>query len=134
MNKIFIPPILFLLFYTCSFAQALQIKNSPLKVNESTESTALQQQVDCTTPPIIDCPPDLTLCPGATEDPNATGCAKAMPGHTNCRQPLVRYMDRETLGNCPNEKTIQRIWIAEDPDDANVRNFCIQYIYYEDKF
>lgn len=133
MNKIFIPPILLLLFYTCSFGQPILVKNGTVKVIGSASPAALQQQVDCTTPPIIDCPPNITLCPGATEDPNATGCAKARPGHTNCRQPLVRYIDRETLGNCPNEKIIQRIWIAEDPDDSNVRNFCIQYINYEDK-
>ena len=87
----------------------------------------------CTVSPIISCPPNVTVLPGVSSDPNAHGCATALPGSRDCNQPIVEYVDRLTQGSCPGSGTIQRLWTATDPEDPLVRSFCIQYITKEDK-
>ena len=83
----------------------------------------------CNLPPIITCPSNITVSPGASSDPAAFGCAKALPGAVGCNQPIVSYIDRVTsTGPCIGEETIQRIWTAADPEDPTVRSFCIQHI------
>ncbi|MFZ1379488.1 MAG: HYR domain-containing protein [Saprospiraceae bacterium] len=88
----------------------------------------------CNLPPIITCPSNITVSPGASSDPAAFGCAKALPGAVGCNQPIVSHIDRVTsTGPCIGEETIQRIWTAADPEDPTVRSFCIQYISKADK-
>ena len=45
----------------------------------------------CNLPPIITCPSNITVSPGASSDPAAFGCAKALPGAVGCNQPIVSH-------------------------------------------
>jgi hypothetical protein len=134
MQKYFIPPYLFRLGFllTLLFNQNLYAQPLSAKILSAPDITT--KLLDCTSPPVIQCPVDLTLCPGATEDPVATGCAKAYPPSTQCNPPIVAFVDRViSSGPCQGEKTIQRIWTATDAENPALRSFCIQYLRFEDK-
>ena len=95
---------------------------------------SFNRRVLCDRPPIITCPADVTTCPGASIDIEALGCATAKPGSISCQAPIVDYIDNEyETGSCPGAKKIRRIWTATDPDDENLRSFCIQYIDLKDE-
>lgn len=95
---------------------------------------SFNRRVLCDRPPIITCPADVTTCPGASIDIEALGCATAKPGSISCQAPIVDYIDNEyETGPCPGAKKIRRIWTATDPDDENLRSFCIQYIDLKDE-
>ena len=75
-------------------------------------------------PPVISCPPDLTVGPQDPTDPINTGFATATD---NCDASVnVTYSDLVTPGSCPDQWSIARTWRAED----NCGNFatCIQTI------
>ena len=117
----------FLILEFLNFEQAFCQTTMPV------ESKIFKALVDCNNPPNIICASDFHGCPGGPEDPNATGYAKASPGGPNCSTPLVSFSDRTiSTGPCVGQKTIQRIWVAEDPEKPNLRNFCIQYLYFQD--
>ena len=117
----------FLILEFLNFEQAFCQTTMPV------EAKIFKALVDCNNPPNIICAPDFHGCPGGPEDPNATGYAKASPGGPNCSTPLVSFSDRTiSTGPCVGQKTIQRIWVAEDPEKPNLRNFCIQYLYFQD--
>ncbi|HRI00186.1 MAG TPA: HYR domain-containing protein [Saprospiraceae bacterium] len=117
--KGFFVSLLILWFSSLAYAQETQIANS-------------NQRPNCDRPPIISCPQDQTLCPGAATTTDVMECATARPGSITCRAPIVEYIDRIlNSGNC-GQQTIQRIWTAKDPDDDNLRAFCIQYITLQD--
>ncbi|HRI34561.1 MAG TPA: HYR domain-containing protein, partial [Saprospiraceae bacterium] len=117
----------FLILEFLNFEQAFCQTTMP------TEAKVFKALVDCDNPPNIICAHDFHGCPGGPEDPNATGYAKASPGGPNCSTPLVSFSDRTiSTGPCAGQKTIQRIWVAEDPEKPNLRNFCIQYLYFQD--
>lgn len=127
-TRLYLPAAL-LLCTLCS-----DLSGQKLKYKKPTQDVYQVLNFNCSTPPSIICPPDITLCPGASSNPDGTGFAKAKPGSPDCKNPLVRYTDRITSeGPCQGQKTIQRVWIAEDPDNQNLRSFCIQYLYLEDK-
>lgn len=102
--------------------------------NESSPQRIFRSSIPCEKSPKIQCPANITLCPGSDIDPTGTGRAKGIAGGPNCELPIIEYVDRITSeGPCLGEKIIQRLWTATDPQDPNLRAFCIQYITLEDK-
>lgn len=80
------------------------------------------------TPPTIVCPANVVVSCDAPTDPGATGTATATD---LCdASPVVSHMDVEIPGACPQEKTIERTWTAED-DDGNTSS-CVQTITVDD--
>ncbi len=64
------------------------------------------------TPPIITCPPDVTIeCDGST-DPSVTGEATATDNLDP--SPAVTFSDSTAPGTCPQEFVITRTWTATD--------------------
>ncbi|MBK9727243.1 MAG: HYR domain-containing protein [Saprospiraceae bacterium] len=85
--------------------------------------------LDCNTAPVIHCPADFIACPGANTTTDVTKLATAEPGSIECGTPMISYI--ETLvknGSCPGSKLLRRVWTATDPNNTNLRSFCIQYI------
>lgn len=64
-----------------------------------------------TTPPIINCPGDLTLEYPAVTTTNATGVATAID---TCSSAIITFVDSVT-NSCGGTKTIARRWTATDP-------------------
>ena len=87
----------------------------------------------CDLPPIINCPPDYSGCPGDTILPKKIGRARAMPGRSTCEPPAVFYQD-DTLsqGPCAGAILIERIWFAVDPYDPSLNAMCVQTIELKD--
>ncbi len=99
------------------------------QVKKYKEVETQKQGFVCAIPPKIECPSAFNGCPGTSTDPDVTGHAKAKPGQDGCPEPLVSFQDKTLqTGKCPHSFLIQRTWTATDPDDPNLRSFCIQYI------
>jgi hypothetical protein len=95
-----------------------------------TEASYQFTAVDCCTV-TIDCPPDVTLECDQSTDPANTGTADALASGT-CPLPItVSHTDTETAGDCPQEKTISRLWKATD-GNGTVRAQCTQTITVQD--
>jgi hypothetical protein len=71
----------------------------------------------------IVCPPDLTVDCDASTDPEDTGEPTA---EGTCPPIEVTYSDLEIPGDCPQEKTIERTWRAED--SSGLVRQCLQII------
>lgn len=80
------------------------------------------------TPPVIVCPPDITIqCTASTLPPN-TGTATATD---NCDPaPLITFTDVSVGGICPQERTITRTWVTTDA--CGNTSSCIQTIVVDD--
>ncbi len=80
------------------------------------------------TPPVITCPPNVTIqCTASTLPPN-TGSATATD---NCDPaPLITFTDVSVGGICPQERTITRTWVATDA--CGNTSSCIQTIVVDD--
>ncbi len=91
-------------------------------------SSSCQQLInfeDTTPPVLVSCPPDMTIQCDQSSAPSSTGQATS---EDNCDpNPVVTYSDSETPGDCPQEKTISRTWIATDAD-GNSATICQQTI------
>ncbi len=84
------------------------------------------QRIDVvdTTPPVVTCPPDITVECSQPFDPGIVGQASAMD---NCDpQVNVSFADTEIPGACPQERIIKRTWTAID--DCNNSGACVQTI------
>jgi HYR domain/Dockerin type I domain len=80
------------------------------------------------TPPVIDCPDNITVSCTASTLPPGTGTATATD---NCDpDPAITYSDVTVGGACPQELTITRTWIAED--DCGNTSTCTQTIFVDD--
>ncbi len=93
----------------------------PAPANNSASTTTT---VSDNTPPVIICPPGVTIECDESTDPSNTGNATATD---NCDSDVeVTYSDSETPGSCPQEKTITRTWTATD-DCGNTAE-CVQTV------
>lgn len=75
-------------------------------------------------PPVLSCPPDITIECDESSDPANTGAATATD--TCDSNPSLSYSDMETPGACPQEKTITRTWTAKDA--CLNESSCVQII------
>ena len=75
-------------------------------------------------PPVITCPPDITIECNTSTDPGNTGSATA----TDACSPSVvpTYSDSATSGACPQQSTITRTWTAVD--NCGNLSSCVQNI------
>lgn len=66
-----------------------------------------------TTPPVVTCPPNVTVSCGAPTAPTATGTATALDA---CAGTVaVSYSDSSAAGTCPQLTVITRTWTTTDP-------------------
>jgi hypothetical protein len=75
-------------------------------------------------PPVMDCPADVTIECGQPTEPASTGTATATDDHE--LPPVVTHEDLEAPGDCPNSRTITRVWTATDSAGQAAR--CTQKI------
>ncbi len=79
-------------------------------------------------PPVIACPPDITIECDESTSPDNTGYATATD---NCPGEItLTYEDVFTQGGCPQEGTIDRTWTATDACGNSAS--CVQTITIED--
>jgi hypothetical protein len=84
--------------------------------------------VDDSTPPVITCPPSVTISCSASTLPANTGSATATD---NCDgSATIAFTDVTAGGNCPQESTITRTWTATD--DCGNSSSCTQVITVDD--
>lgn len=75
-------------------------------------------------PPIIICPPSVTISCSSNTSPSNTGIASSFD---NCDQnPVMNVLDNYIPGSCTNSGTLQRTFIAID--DCGNSSSCIQII------
>src|SRR5690606_30024384 len=76
-----------------------------------------------TTPPIINCPANVTIECSESSDPSNTGVATASD---NCTDEVtnIQYNDQVIAGNCEGSYVIERTWIAID--ECGNSSSCIQ--------
>lgn len=88
---------------------------------------------NCDTPPIVNCPSDMTVCIGDDMMPTNTGVATAQGSSSDCTStPAVTFSDRMiTNGPCNGAFVIERTWKATDPE-TNLSSTCLQTIVAED--
>ncbi len=92
------------------------------------ESSCVQViTVNDSTPPVISCPADVTVDCNTSTLPAATGNAGATD---NCSTPDVAYDDEIVDGDCPQEFTIERTWLALDA--CGNQTTCVQTIAVQD--
>jgi hypothetical protein len=77
------------------------------------------------TPPVVTCPDDIVIQCTDSTDPSFTGTAVATDACDPA--PSVTYIDVTVAGTCPQEYTIDRIWLAADAC-GNVNLLCRQRI------
>jgi hypothetical protein len=90
--------------------------------------TAFAATILTDSPPVVDCPPDMTIECGNPTEPASTGTATATDDHEP--PPVVTHEDREAPGDCPNSRTITRVWTATD--SAGQAASCVQTIQVQD--
>jgi len=85
----------------------------------------------CNQPPVINCPPNASLCPWSPMTPDITGYATATPA-ANCGTPTITYNDvLVSQGNC-GDKIIHRTWTATEPMNTSLTSSCTQIIILSD--
>lgn len=100
--------------------------------NTSNCSFDITVECSCIYTPVVTCPADFTGCVGTVMTPSITGAGNAVAGGPNCAQPILTYFDDEwTNGPC-GTKTIERNWVATDPDNSSLTDTCVQIIILED--
>jgi len=86
-------------------------------------------QPQCTTPPTISCPADITLCVGSNNGPSISGSATGTPAGVNCGTTEVSYTDVVlSTGPCSGAKVIERKWVVTDQSNSSLTATCSQKI------
>lgn len=104
----------------------------------STATESFTVTVECTSScnslPILTCPNNYVSCPSIiVPSPALSGFATSLPGGIDCNQPILSFIDNITsTGTCPGVQTINRTWIATDPDNTSLTVNCVQSITLED--
>ena len=75
-------------------------------------------------PPVLTCPPDITVECDEETPPEVTGSASVID--TCDTDPTLQFSDSISAGSCPNTEVITRSWIASDAFGHN--SFCVQKI------
>jgi large repetitive protein len=78
--------------------------------------------------PIINCPADITLQCNESTEPSNSGFATAIDDCSD-NVNLISYSDIRINGNCKDNYTIRRTWVAVD--SCGNLNSCVQMIYVE---
>ena len=110
---------------TCG--QEYVITRTWIATNDCNEADTCVQTITLVdnTAPVVSCPPDIVIQCTDSTDPSFTGTAVATD---NCDPaPSVTYIDVTVAGACPQEYTIDRIWLAADAC-GNVNLLCRQRI------
>ena len=81
----------------------------------------------CDQAPVINCPANVSLCPGSPYTPLQTGTATAY-GAANCGIPVVTYNDIIASNGTCGDKVIHRVWTATEPMANNLSSSCTQII------
>ncbi len=86
----------------------------------------------CTTPPVINCPGDATVCLTSSLSPSILGNPVVTVG-PNCPNPTIGHTDVITsTGPCAGAKVIVRTWTATIPG-TNLSSSCDQVINVDDE-
>jgi phage tail protein X len=114
-----------------SFADVLSTTTVILTVTDecgNSSTCSADVTVFDTIPPVLDCPADLTIECDESTDPSFTGFPVASD---NCAAGLtVTYDDATSNGQCPQEYTITRTWMATDTSGNTTT--CVQIIEVDD--
>lgn len=111
-------------------AQGLIITRTWIATDDCGNSSTCNQTIvsDDTAPPSIVCPPNITIECTASTLPANTGNATASD---NCdATPTINFSDATVAGGCPQERTINRTWVATD--DCGNSSTCVQTIFVDD--
>ncbi len=87
----------------------------------------------CDQAPMINCPANVSLCPGSSYTPSQTGYATATSG-PNCGTPTITYNDIIASNGTCGDKVIHRVWTATEPLALNLSSSCTQIITLADNF
>jgi len=104
----------------------------------STSTASFIITVDCSSQcnalPVINCPSNYVSCPSPNApSPTTSGFATTLPGSVDCNQPILSFIDNVVSnGSCPGVQTINRTWIATDPNNTSLTVNCVQNISLED--
>ncbi len=120
-------------FITVTQAFAFQGPAELMHTEYYTSSAASSSS--CITAPVIICPSLYFGCPGDDTSPDVTGLAVALPGDSNCPDPVVTFADTIiSMGPCDGAIEIHRLWTAVYPDNSNPFLYadCTQLVLLED--
>jgi hypothetical protein len=93
-------------------------------------TTCLQQiTIKDTTPPVLTCPPNITITYPASTNPTNTGTATAVDACST--SPVVSYQDSLPGVICPQNNIIKRTWQAVDK--CGNQSNCVQWITVHDQ-
>jgi hypothetical protein len=98
--------------------------------NSVTCSFSVTVSGSCCQAPVVNCPPNRTLCPGSSTAVANTGMATATISDPSCGAAVITFSDMTTnLAGCNGTNVmIQRTWTASDPSNSNLSTSCIQTI------
>lgn len=115
---------------TSGCALGYKINRTWMAVDDSGNISMCVQMITLTdnTPPVINCPANVTIACTASTLPANTGTATASD-HCDAT-PTLTFSDTTTGGSCPQERTIHRTWQATD--DCGNTSTCLQNIFVDD--
>ena len=80
----------------------------------------------------ISCPDDVCVDIGSDLSPQALGVASAFSGNMNCGMLSPSFTDREILGQCQGQMTIERLWTGQFANMPQETFSCTQRIEVKD--
>ncbi len=80
----------------------------------------------------VSCPDDVCVDIGSDLSPQALGVASAFSGNMNCGMLSASFSDREILGQCQGQMTIERLWTGRFANMSQETFSCTQRIEVKD--